>query len=135
MIKEQSNTKDFCLISNRIALLNYDLIIPTDFLELKTGQQINKIGKQPRKSYSSTSRVDEFTLPLTYRGIVNYDDDRWLCFEVPPEGIGGFNLFNQPRSVCIMYMISQVEDYIELIVPMVNQGEIRIYKPVFELTS
>lgn len=125
---------DFCRIGEYFtACLNYDLIQPKAFMDLKPGDQVNRIGKYPKKSYSSSSRVDEFTKLLTYRGIVEFENEKWLCFEVPPEGIRGFDLFNPERSVCIMYMILQSESKVELVVPYMSSagGSIRIYKPEF----
>lgn len=127
---------DFCQIGNYFtACLNYDLIQPVPFMSLNVGDKLNRIGKYPKKSYSSSSRVDEFTKLLTYRGIVEYENERWLCFEVPADGLSGFDLFSPERSVCIMYQILQVEDYTELLVPYMSRhgGSIFIYKPEFAI--
>lgn len=131
---------DFCKIGIFTGCTNERLIKPVEFLSLKPGDKVNRIGRYNKNNeITSSCRVDIFSLLLTYKGIVEYDSHEWICFEVPSEGIGGFDLFHPEQPISIMYQIlrspskSQDEDYIELIVPYMSShgGSIRIYKPCF----
>ena len=137
-IRFEERMKDFIQVDYFTACTNLELIKAEPFLKLNPGDKINSIGRLNKNGkITSSSRVDEFSKLLTYRGIVQYDGNEWLCFEVPRDGLSGFNMFNQETTVCIMYMILKSEGDIELIVPYWsrNGGSIKIFKPEFSINE
>jgi hypothetical protein len=128
--------EDFFKINGFTAFRNPAIINPEPFLDLKPGDKANQIGRLNKNGKETSScRVDKFTLLLTYRGTVEYDDEKWICFEIPPEGLSGFDLFHPEEPIFIMYMVFENDEDIELLVPYWTShgGAIRIHKAVFSV--
>lgn len=95
---------------------------------LTPGDTVGFIGGRSKSGqYNALHRADAFDPPLTYRGTFEYDDDTWLAFEFPPEGVSGWSLFSPERKVFKLYS----DQGTELIVPVYGQNFMRVFKPVF----
>lgn len=118
------------LISRRQCLIGNPPIKKESFLNLTPEDKIKKIGKGNSKGgENSGSRLDEFKVPATYKGIYQDEGNNYLVFQLPEDSVEGWDLFRPEENVYLAYTFNpDCKKEIYQSVPT----EIRIYQSCFE---
>jgi hypothetical protein len=97
---------------------------------LSPGDKVTRIGT-PNKNGNETSnhRFDDFSQPLTYSGTIKLADGEYAAFLFPDEGVSGWDLFNPPQPVYLVYVVLWENE--ELIRQLHRINNIYIYKAKF----
>lgn len=96
------------------------------FKELNVDDSLTQIGKKHSGLYNKL----HFANPATYRGVFEFNEERFLAIEMDLRDLSGNDLFNNPTNVYILIAISDDET---LFLQNFNDNVSKIVHPVFKL--
>lgn len=115
-------------ISGYPHMIGNPVIDAVDYLELKPGDKIVKIGRKTKNGkYSSSCREIEFHLPVEYKGIKKLYDTEYLIFTFHEDYVEKWPDDFEKQTIYLMFVISDGELYLQ---DHKNQS-LMIYKTTF----
>lgn len=130
-VQPQHNIRERILINGYPCLLGNPYIEDKSYFNLNPGQKINQIGCGSKNGKeSSSSRIQKFDVPITFRGFYDLDGTNFLTFQFEPGYCKGFDLFNPEQNVFTIYEIGDNELY-----QYSEQIGLLIFKPLFKIIS
>lgn len=89
------------LIDGQPCILGDCNFIKESFLGLSPGEKVSQIGNGKNTGCYKTLRLKSY---MTYTGSIVIDNEKRFAFEIRPEEIEGWSLFNQPKKVYLLFI-------------------------------